>query len=80
MNNINVFEKQEQDKWIPVTKRLPKVGQSVMISVAGIYTAEGCLKDNGNWCQFRWSAEHKPTVVGAWKPLPEPYKAEEDND
>lgn len=80
MNNINVFEKQEQDKWIPVTKRLPKVGQSVMISVAGIYTAEGCLKDNGNWCQFRWSAEHKPTVVGAWKPLPKPYKAEEKND
>jgi len=47
-----------------VTERLPEVGQSVMITVAGIYTTEGCLKDDGNWCQFRWSAKHKPAIVG----------------
>jgi len=61
-----------------VTERLPEVGQSVMITVAGIYTAEGCLKDDGNWCQFRWSTKHKPAIVGAWKPLPEPYKTEDE--
>ena len=72
-----LLEKQEQARWIPVTERLPEVGQSVMITVGGIYTAEGCLKDDGNWCQFRWSAEHKPAIVGAWKPLPEPYTEEE---
>ena len=49
-----------------------------MITVAGIYTAEGCLKDDGNWCQFRWSTKHKPAIVGAWKPLPEPYKTEDE--
>ena len=75
---ISALEKQEQDRWIPVTERLPEVGQSVMISVAGVYTAEGCLKEDGNWCQFRWSAERDRAVVGAWKPLPEPYKAEEE--
>ena len=75
---ISALEKQEADRWIPVTERLPEVGQSVVITVAGIYTTEGCLKDDGNWCQFRWSAEHKPAIVGAWKPLPEPYKAEEE--
>ena len=74
---ISALEKQEQDRWIPVTERLPEVGQSVMISVAGVYTAEGCLKEDGNWCQFRWSAEHDRAVVGAWKPLPEPYTEEE---
>ncbi len=75
---ISALEKQEQDRWIPVTERLPEVGQSVMITVAGIYTAEGCLKDDGNWCQFRWSTKHKPAIVGAWKPLPEPYKTEDE--
>ena len=75
---IAALEKQEQDRWIPVTERPPEVGQSVMISVAGVYTAEGCLKEDGNWYQFRWSAEHDRAVVGAWKPLPEPYKAEEE--
>ena len=74
---ISALEKQEQDRWIPVTERPPEVGQSVMISVAGVYTAEGCLKEDGNWCQFRWSAEHDRAVVGAWKPLPEPYTEEE---
>lgn len=76
---ISALEKQEADRWIPATERLPEVGQSVMITVAGIYTAEGCLKDDGNWCQFRWSAEHKPAIVGAWKPLLKPYKAEEES-
>lgn len=66
-----------KNKWISVTKRLPIVGQNIMISVAGKYTAEGCLKDDGNWCQFRWSAEHKPEAVKAWMPLPEPYTEEE---
>ena len=35
------------------------------------------LEKDGNWCQFRWSAEHDRAVVGAWKPLPEPYTEEE---
>jgi hypothetical protein len=74
---ISALEKQEQERWIPVTERLPEVGQSVMISVAGVYTAEGCLKEDGNWCQFRWSAEHDRAVIGAWRPLPEPYTEEE---
>ncbi len=68
-----------KNEWILVKEKLPEIGQSVMITVAGIYTAEGCLKDNGSWCQFRWSTEHKPGVVKAWMPLPEPY-TEKDND
>ena len=67
-----------KNEWIPVTERPPTIGQNVMISVAGKYTAEGCLKDDGNWCQFRWSTEHKNNEVNAWMPLPEPYM-EKDN-
>ena len=64
-------------QWIPVAERLPQVGQSVLLSVGNLYSAEGCLKDDGDWCQFRWSATQKRDEVDAWMPLPEAYKGEQ---
>ena len=63
-------------EWIPVSERLPEVGRNVLLSVGkGMYTAEGLLKDNGTWAQFRWSANLKN--VDAWAEMPEPWKGEE---
>ena len=61
-------------QWIPCSERLPEVGQSVLISVGGMYTAEGCLREDGNWAQFRWDAVQRKDMVGAWQPLPAPYE------
>lgn len=63
-------------QWIPCSERLPEIGQSVLLSVGGMYTAEGCLREDGDWAQFRWNAIQRKDMVGAWKPLPEPYKGD----
>lgn len=65
-------------RWIPCSERLPEIGQSVLLSVGGMYSAEGCLREDGDWAQFRWDAIQRKDMVGAWKPLPEPYKEEQE--
>lgn len=64
-------------QWIPCERELPDVGRSVLISVGGMYTAEGCLREDGDWTQFRWDAIQRKDMVGAWKPLDEPWKGEQ---
>lgn len=60
-------------KWIPVSERLPEVGRSVLLSVGkGKYPAEGFLKGNGTWAQYRWSANLEN--VDAWAEMPEPWR------
>lgn len=67
-----------EEQWIPCSERLPEIGQSVLLSVGGMYSAEGCLREDGDWAQFRWDAIQRKDMVGAWKPLPEPYKEEQE--
>ena len=69
---------QPEPHWIPCERELPAIGRSVLISVGGIYTAEGCLRDDGDWTQFRWDAIQRKDMVGAWKPLEEPYNGEQE--
>lgn len=64
---------QDSGQWIPCSERLPEVGRSVLLSVGGMYTAEGCLREDGDWTQFRWDAIQRKDMVGAWMPLLEPY-------
>lgn len=66
---------QPEPQWIPCSERLPEIGQSVLLSVGGMYSAEGCLREDGNWAQFRWDAIQRKDMVGAWMPLPSPYEA-----
>lgn len=64
-------------QWIPISERLPEVGRNVLMSVGkGMYTAEGFLKGNGKWAQYRWSANLDN--VDAWAEMPEPWKGEEN--
>ena len=64
-------------KWISCERELPRVGEDVLISVGGMYTAEGCLREDGDWAQFLWDAIIRKDMVGAWQKLPEPWRGED---
>lgn len=72
----NITNKVWKGEWIPVSEKLPEVGKNVLLSVGkGLYTAEGELKHDGTWVQYRWSANN--IKVDAWAEMPEPWKGEE---
>lgn len=70
-------------QWIPVTKRLPKYGTTVLITNdkgnvrCGRFRGVEFWKEDGDayWTFKGNTVEH----VFAWMPLPEPYK-EKDNE
>ena len=67
-----------EPKWIPVTERLPKLGEKVLVSTKNTVFTQvfKCIYGTPD----RWGWEHNTIKkVTAWKPLPEPYK-EEKND
>ena len=61
-----------EQKWIPVTERLPESGKCVLI-----YSKEGMVAEgsywafNKKWTQYRWSVKDLQNVTH-WMPLPEP--------
>ena len=65
------YEERPQGEWIPVSERLPKEGESVLV----------CLQTQGGISQYVserfnkncWSALGGRTPL-AWQPLPKPYK------
>lgn len=81
---IGYAEKQLNDRWIPVSEKLPDVrqhesGESIefiaMIKGAKVPTTLNISSD-GNWFDYMYedyNGKHTFDVL-AWKPLPEPYK------
>ena len=67
--------------WIPVSERLPKARESVILSTKE-WTGEGCYwettKHHVIWKGYRWNATYWDDEVIAWMLLPEPYKGGED--
>ena len=61
-------------EWIPVSERLPEVGQDVLASVHVDY-AEHAVIINRYEEQPSWSNG----IITAWRSLPEPYKGGDDN-
>ena len=64
----------KQSKWIPVSERLPEIGQYILCSLIKAKD----VKHRVIICEYKrevwWS------YVTAWMPLPQPYKGEsEDN-
>jgi len=63
--------------WISCDKRLPDYNTNVLLSVGkGAYVAEGCLKVDHKWSQFRWNSTLKFNSVDAWCDMPEPISLE----
>lgn len=94
---ISALEKQEQDRWIPVTERLPEEDKDVLVTVHFLglkqthpngwndhikpsFYVDIAKHYSGEWCST--SDEYKVArsrhIVTAWRPLPEPYIAEEE--
>lgn len=61
--------------WIPVSERLPEIGQKVLVSTKRtVFTQvfKGVYSEPNVW---HW--EHNSIkVITAWMPLPEPYREE----
>ena len=66
---------QQEQRWIPVTERLPAYGEDVLISIGG-YCNVGHIVSVNEEEQYNWYFSgwyHLPNDVDAWMPLPEPY-------
>jgi len=70
---ISALEKQEQDRWIPVTERLPEPRIDVW-----------CNSDLGQMVGYYdeiietwYGRDYLELIVTAWRPLPEPYTEDE---
>lgn len=76
----------EQTRWIPVSERLPKFGEKVLlhiINVDNIIFDIACLKDTKHAAydgDYYWSGKfaYRLRDVVAWMSLPEPYKTESE--
>lgn len=94
--NAEALEKQEQDRWIPMTEALPKEDGDYLVTYESGYAEDYGLDPIGI-APFEvdcegfgiWQESFDPVSLGslgsdwvdiqvtAWRPLPEPYKAEE---
>jgi hypothetical protein len=82
------FEKQEP-KWIPVSERLPKDIQPVLLTIRRMsksynhkpFITVGHISCNQTrwWCAHDGDCTPNKIEVIAWMPLPEPYKAESED-
>ena len=68
---------QPEQRWIPVSERLPDPNKAVLISVNGEVDVDWFAFDNtGYGC---WYRTIKSVIdIDAWMPLPEPYKGEQE--
>ena len=65
-----------QPQWIPVSERLPEIGDYVLCSQDNGDVGEGKLLDSGSWLICYDQICHGSYWVNAWMPLPERYKGE----
>ena len=67
--------------WIPVSERLPRARESVLLAVNhkyGNWVGEGCYWETTDnhiiWKGYRWNATYWDDEIIAWMPLPKPYR------
>ncbi len=81
MSGMNLCEKavrnqppaQPEQRWIPVTERLPEVGRYVIATTSWAFVTKAVYFGE------RWEIDgldYKRSSVVAWMPLPEPYRKE----
>lgn len=79
---------EHEQKWIPVSERLPEQPYSCLVTIEYEEPMTGQLFETilpyfVGWDGERWNdadGEQCPFEVIAWMPLPEPYKAESEKD
>lgn len=69
---IEALEKQEQDRWIPVTERLPEKEGCYLVTIK--YDHERRYSKTAWYSGDGWITRQD---IIAWRPLPEPYTEEE---
>lgn len=84
---IAAMEQQEQDRWIPVTERLPEDYEHVLVSGEKVVKQAQFIKgmfemeDGEGYATINSDSIDEPHFYTfkaiAWKPLPEPYTEEE---
>lgn len=62
-----IGELEEQLRWIPVTERMPKLREPVLVSLDDC-VQEAFLLSNGEWCCR--STVERFEVVTHWRPMP----------
>ena len=70
-------------RWIPVSERLPEDRELILFSTKTDRVFEGRYFDDNTghqWYSFRDDIFAWNNVVTAWMPLPQPYKAESEDD
>ena len=78
LNNMPSAE--PEPHWIPVTERLPEVGEYVLCSQINGDVGEGKMYGNEKWHICYDDSIYKKEWVEAWQPLPEPYKEEGEHE
>ena len=79
---ISTLTQQLTNGWIPVSERLPNIGETVLLTVAvnrGISHEYGSVDiawicDKENKCFYGTDGKYSHDEAIAWQPLPEPYE------
>ena len=83
---ISALKKQEQDRWIPVTERLPETDRDKWHTEFIVTTEDGkvlsmdwenTIVRNKPVSRWIWRGRLAPWRVIAWRPLPAPYQEDE---
>ena len=70
---------QPEQRWIPVSEKLPGFGQRVLVSTANFVYEAIYFDEDAGWSTYNVSFKDvDESEILAWMPLPEPYKGEQD--
>lgn len=70
---------QPEQRWIPVSEKLPGFGQRVLVSTANFVYEAIYFDEDAGWSTYNVSFKDVDgSKILAWMPLPEPYKEEQD--